>query len=109
MAVDIPNYRIIEKLGVGANSRIFRARCMRTGQDYAVKIVKIVKPEDAGFVELLKSEHAIGSVGSDDLSRKKGSMHSGRHSRRPYSTQISPWRDPSSPHRANGFRPAPAG
>lgn len=70
MSVDIPNYRIIEKLGVGANSRIFRARCMRTGQDYAVKIVKIVKPEDAGFVELLKSEHAIGSVVNHPAVRK---------------------------------------
>ena len=70
MAVDIPNYRIIEKLGVGANSRIFRARCMRTGQDYAVKIVKIVKPEDAGFVELLKSEHAIGSAVNHPAVRK---------------------------------------
>lgn len=61
MAVDIPNYRVIEKLGVGAQSRVFRARCMRTGQDYTVKIVKIVKPEDSSFIDLLKAEHAIGS------------------------------------------------
>ncbi len=61
MAVDIPNYRIVEKLGVGAESRIFRARCMRTGKDYTVKIVKVVKPEDANFVELLRNEYAIGS------------------------------------------------
>ena len=61
MAVDIPNYRIVEKLGVGAQSRVFRARCMRTGQDYTVKIVKIVKPEDASFIDLLKTEYAIGS------------------------------------------------
>jgi serine/threonine-protein kinase len=61
MSVDIPNYRIVEKLGVGAQTRVFRARCMRTGQDYTVKIVKIVKPEDAGFIELLKAEYAIGS------------------------------------------------
>ncbi len=61
MAVDIPNYRIIEKLGIGAQSRVFRARCMRTGKDYTVKIVKVVKPEDAGFIDLLRTEHAIGS------------------------------------------------
>jgi serine/threonine-protein kinase len=62
MAVDIPNYRVIEKLGVGAQSRIYRARCMRTGGDYSVKIVKIIKPEDAGVVDLLRTEHAIGTA-----------------------------------------------
>jgi serine/threonine-protein kinase len=61
VSVDIPNYRIIEKIGVGANSRIFRARSMRNGQDYAVKIVKIVKPEDANLVEMLRTEQLVGS------------------------------------------------
>jgi len=70
MAVDIPNYRIIEKLGVGAQSRVFRARCMRTGQDYTVKIVKIVKPEDASFIDLLKAEYAIGSTIDHPVIRK---------------------------------------
>ncbi len=70
MAVDIPNYRIIEKLGVGAQTRVFRARDMRTGQDYTVKIVKIVKPEDAGFIELLKAENAIGSTIDHPVIRK---------------------------------------
>jgi len=70
MAVDIPNYRIIEKLGVGAQSRVFRARCMRTGQDYTVKIVKIVKPEDASFIDLLKTEYAIGSTIDHPVIRK---------------------------------------
>ena len=70
MAVDIPNYRVVEKLGVGAQTRIFRARCMRTGRDYAVKIVKIVNPEDAGFIELLRTEYAIGSVIDHPIMRK---------------------------------------
>ena len=35
---------------------------MRTGKDYAVKIVKVRKPEDNSFLELLKAEHAIGST-----------------------------------------------
>ena len=61
IAVDIPNYRIVEKLGTGAQTRIFRARCMQTGKDYTVKIVKVVKPEDASFIDLLRAEHAIGS------------------------------------------------
>ena len=61
MSVEIPNYRIIEKLGEGAQTRVYRARCMRTGSDYTVKIVKIVKPEDANLVELMKAEHLIGT------------------------------------------------
>lgn len=70
MAVDIPNYRVIEKLGVGAETRVFRARCMRTGRDYTIKLVKIVKPEDAAFIELLKAEYAIGSVINHPVVRK---------------------------------------
>lgn len=61
MSIDIPNYRIIEKIGVGANSRIFRARSMRNGQDYAVKIVKIIRPEDTNLVEMLRTEQLVGS------------------------------------------------
>ena len=70
MAVDIPNYRIIEKLGVGAQTRVFRARCMRTGADYTVKIVKVLKPEDASFIDLLRTEHAIGSTIDHPVIRK---------------------------------------
>ena len=70
MAVDIPNYRVVEKLGVGAQARVFRARCMRTGKDYAVKYVKLVNPEDASFIELLKAEYAIGSVIDHPVIRK---------------------------------------
>lgn len=62
MSVDIPNYRIVEKLGVGAQSSIYRARCMRTGRDYAIKIVKIIKPEDASLIELMRTESTIGSA-----------------------------------------------
>ena len=62
MTLDIPNYRILEKLGVGAQSRIFRARCMRTGKDYAVKIVKVQKPEDMTIVDMMRAEHAIGTM-----------------------------------------------
>ena len=70
MSVDIPNYRIVEKLGEGAQTRIFRARCMRTGRDYAVKIVKVVRPEDMSFVELLRAEHAIGTSIDHPVIRK---------------------------------------
>lgn len=70
MSIEIPNYRIIEKLGTGAQTRVYRARCMPTGKDYTLKIVKIVNPEDVGFVDLLKAEHAIGSTIDHPVIRK---------------------------------------
>ena len=70
MAVDIPNYRVVEKLGVGMQTRVFRARCMRTGKDYTVKIVKILKPEDAALIDLLRTEYAIGSTIDHPVIRK---------------------------------------
>ncbi|UCF33370.1 MAG: serine/threonine protein kinase [Phycisphaerales bacterium] len=62
MTLDIPNYRIVEKLGVGAQTRIFRARCMRTGKDYAIKTTKVQKPEDMATVDMMRAEYAIGST-----------------------------------------------
>jgi len=79
MSVDIPNYRIMEQLGIGAESRVYRARCMRTGKDYTVKIVKILKPEDAGFIALLKAEYAIGSVLDHPVLRKVYELRMLRH------------------------------
>ena len=70
MAVDIPNYRVVEKLGVGAQTRVYRARCMRTGKDYAVKIVKIRAPEDAKFLDLLKEEYDIARAVDHPVIRK---------------------------------------
>lgn len=59
--LEIPNYRIVEKLGEGADSHIYRAREITSGQDYAVKIVKKTKPEDEGLIELMRTEHTIGT------------------------------------------------
>lgn len=70
MSVDIPNYRVVEKLGEGAQTSIYRARCMRTGRDYAIKIVKVRKPEDISFVDLLRTEHTIGTAIDDTIIRK---------------------------------------
>ena len=43
---------------------------MRTGNDYAIKIVKVTKPEDTSYVDLLRAEHAIGSVIDHAVIRK---------------------------------------
>ena len=70
MAVDIPNYRVVEKLGEGAPTRLFRARSMQNGKDYTVKIVKIAKPEDTSLLDLLKVEHSIGTAVDHPVIRK---------------------------------------
>jgi serine/threonine protein kinase len=62
MSIDIPNYRILAKVGTGANSTLFKVRCTRTGSLYTVKNVKIQTPEDQKFVEQLKAEYATGSA-----------------------------------------------
>ena len=61
MTLDIPNYRIVEKLGEGAGTRVYRARCMRSGKDYAVKTVKVTKPEDMSLVEMFRTESNVGT------------------------------------------------
>lgn len=70
MSIDIPNYQILEKLGVGANSSLFLTRNMQTGARYTVKVVKIRQPEDMKFVEQLRDEHAAGSVVDHPVVRK---------------------------------------
>ncbi len=61
MSIDIPNYRILAKVGNGANSTLFKVRCTRTGAYYTVKNVKIHTPEDHKFLEQLKAEYTTGS------------------------------------------------
>jgi serine/threonine-protein kinase len=60
--IHLPNYHILDKLGTGAESRVYRARCVRTGKLYAVKIVRLTRPDDMSFVELLKVEREIGAT-----------------------------------------------
>ncbi len=43
---------------------------MRTGKDYAVKIVKVANPEDSSFIDLLRTEHAIGTAVDHPVIRK---------------------------------------
>lgn len=61
MTLEIPNYRVIAKIGVGAGSSVYRARCMRTGRDYAIKVIKVHEPEDMKYIDLMRDEHAVAS------------------------------------------------
>ena len=79
MSIDIPNYRILAKLGNGAASTLFKVRCTRTGALYTVKNVKIHTPEDQKFIEQLKAEYATGSQLDHPAIRK---VHELRYVRR---------------------------
>ncbi len=70
MSIDIPNYQMMGKLGVGASSSLYLARNMQTGAQYTVKIVKVHQPEDMKFVDQLRDEHAAGSVIDHPVVRK---------------------------------------
>jgi len=70
MSIDLPNYRILGKLGTGANSTLLLAQSMRTGARYAVKVVKVHEPEDAKFLEQLRDEHTAASALDHPVLRK---------------------------------------
>ncbi|MFQ5413584.1 MAG: serine/threonine-protein kinase [Phycisphaerae bacterium] len=62
MTIELPHHRIIEKLGVGARSRLYRARCIRTGRDYTIKYVVVDNAQDLRIVDQLRAEHEIGAA-----------------------------------------------
>ena len=70
MSIDLPNYRILAKLGAGANSTLLLARSVQTGARYTVKVVKVRLPEDMKFVDQLRDEHAAGSTLEHPVLRK---------------------------------------
>lgn len=70
MPIDLPNYRILEKIGTGANSVLFLVRNMQTGARYTLKVVKVHQPEDLKFIEQLRDEHAAGSTLDHPVLRK---------------------------------------
>lgn len=70
MSLSIPNYRVVEKIGDGAGSLIYKANCMPTGALYAVKHVRIRAPEDQSYLQQLKDEYATGSAFDHPVIRK---------------------------------------
>lgn len=70
MTLELPNYRVVEKIGTGAQTTVYRARCMRSGKDYAIKVVKVRQPEDMKIVDLMRDEHVVGSAIDHPVIRK---------------------------------------
>jgi len=70
MNIDLPNYRILGKLGTGANSVILLARNAQTGARYSIKVVRVRQPEDMKYVDQLRDEHAVAGVLDHPVLRK---------------------------------------
>jgi len=70
MTLEIPNYRVIERIGTGAATAIYRARCVRTGRDYAIKTMKVRAPEDMKIIDSMRDEYNVGSQMDHPVIRK---------------------------------------
>ncbi len=70
MSIDVPHYRIMGKLGTGADSTIYQAKALKTGVVYAIKHVKVTSPESHKTIELMKDEHQCGSIMDHPALRK---------------------------------------
>lgn len=62
MSIDVPNYRILDCLGTGQGSTLYKAMALATGKLYAIKYVKVQTPEAMRLVEQMRDEHACGSA-----------------------------------------------
>jgi serine/threonine-protein kinase len=70
MSLDIPNYRVLEKLGSGQGSTLYKAVSVTTSQTYTLKYVKVITPEEMRLVEQMKDEHLCGSSLDHPVLRK---------------------------------------
>ncbi len=71
MSIDVPNYRIIERLGTGqGGSTLYKAKAITAGTFYTIKHIKVQSPEANGLVDQMKNEHACGSALDHPVLRK---------------------------------------
>ncbi|MBI4716171.1 MAG: serine/threonine protein kinase [Planctomycetes bacterium] len=61
MNAEIPGYRILKQIGIGAASRIFISVELKTGKKFAVKHVVRNSPDDDPFITQVETEYAVSS------------------------------------------------
>src|SRR6185437_14049080 len=59
MATKLLHYDVLERLGEGARSTIYRVRDPGTGKEYALKHVVRADPKDIRFIEQMETEFEI--------------------------------------------------
>lgn len=75
MGAELPGYRVIRQLGVGAASRINLAVDLKTGQKVAIKSVVRHAPEDDPFIQQVETEYTVCSRLDHPSLRKVYSIH----------------------------------
>ncbi|MFW5732971.1 MAG: serine/threonine-protein kinase [Planctomycetota bacterium] len=56
----VPGYQVLEYLGNGARSSIWKVRDLQTHQEYALKRVERGSGDDARFIEQVEAEYRVG-------------------------------------------------
>ncbi len=74
MGIDVPNYRIMEILGTGQGSTLYKAKSIINGNLYTIKHVKVQSPEEMRLVDQMRDEHACGSSLDHPVLRKTYEM-----------------------------------
>lgn len=62
MALILPDYRVLEEIGRGANSTLYRVKSIETGELRAAKHVRLVEEDERKFIEQLKAEQVTGQA-----------------------------------------------
>lgn len=70
MSLMLPDYRVVEKIGVGANSQIFCVQNLDTGELRAAKYVKLNAEDEKKFIDQLRSEQIAGQTLDHPVLRK---------------------------------------
>ena len=70
MSLVLPDYRVIKKLGVGANSEIFCVEHIESKERRAAKYVKLTTEDEKKFIDQLKAEQATGQMIEHPVLRK---------------------------------------
>ena len=72
MSLTLPDYRVVQKLGVGANSGLFAIEHLETGEMRTAKYVQLRSSEedDKKFIDQLRAEQATGQAMDHPVLRK---------------------------------------
>ena len=70
MSLILPDYRVVQKLGDGANSEIFCVENIDTGELKAAKYVKLNSDDEKRFIDQLRAEQAAGQALDHPVLRK---------------------------------------